>query len=107
MEAVIRKIANEVITQYHKGQDEGRRNELENATVIALNKIANRIDNGFNIEVRVEPLPPATEKNKDDKNYQNQLINISNIQKHSKTLQYIKTGGQPILELNEAKKPKN
>jgi hypothetical protein len=32
--------------------------------VIALNKIANRIDKGFNIEVRVEPLPPATENTK-------------------------------------------
>jgi hypothetical protein len=106
MEEVIRKIANEVITQYHKGQDQGRKNELENATVIALNKIANRIDKGFNIEVRVEPLPPATEKNKDDKHYQAQLKNISNIQKHSKTLQYINTVGQPILELNEAEKPK-
>jgi hypothetical protein len=106
MEEVIRKIANEVITQYHEGQDVGRKNELENATVIALNKIANRIDKGFNIEVRVEPLPPATEKNKDDKQYQAQLTNISNIQKHSKTLQYINTGGHPILELNEAEKPK-
>ncbi len=105
MEEIIRKIAKEVITQHHKEQEEGRRNELENATVIALNKIANRIDKGFNIEVRVEPLPPATEKNKDDINYQNQLKNISNIQKHSKTLQYINTNGQPILELNEAKKP--
>lgn len=106
MEDVIRKIASEVITQYHKGNDEGRKNELENATVIALNKIANRIDKGFNIEIRVEPLPPATEKTKDDKNYQTQLTNILNIQKHSKTLQYIQTDGHPILALNEAEKPK-
>lgn len=102
MEELIRKIANEVITQYHSGQDEGRRNELENATVIALNKIANRIDKGFNIEFRVEPLPPATDKNNDDKQYQVKLTNISNIQKHSITLQFINTSGQPILELNEA-----
>ena len=37
---LIRKIANEVITQYHKGQDEGRKNELANADkiLIELNK---------------------------------------------------------------------
>lgn len=106
MEAVIKKIASEVVVQYHKGKDEGRRNELENATVIALNKIANRIDKGFNIEVRVEPLPPATDKNADDKVYQTQLASISRILKQSKSLEYLNTSGQPILELNEGDKPR-
>ena len=106
MEDVIRKIAHEVITQYHKGEDSGRKNELENATVIALNKIANRIDKGFNLEVRVESLPALTEKNKDDKEYVAKLTSIANIQKHSKSLEYINTSGKPILMLNEALIPK-
>jgi len=107
MEDVIKKIAHEVITEYHKGEDHGRKNELENATVIALNKIANRIDKGFNIDVRVEPLPPTTDINKDNKDYQNQLIHISNIQNQAKSLKYLNTTGQPILELNESETTKN
>ncbi len=99
METVIRQIASEVIAQYHLKDEVARKNELENATVIALNKIANRIDKGFNMEVRVEPLPPATEKS--DAAYQEKLLSISKIQKQAKTLQYINTIGEPILQLNE------
>ncbi len=106
MENLIRQIASEVISQYHLKDEVARKNELENATVIALNKIANRIDKGFNLEVRVEPLPAATEKEKTDTNHQEKLLRISNIQKQSRTLQYINTIGEPILQLSEKEEVK-
>lgn len=39
-----------------KEKDKGRKNELTNAVRISLKEIASRIDRGFNLEVRVEPL---------------------------------------------------
>lgn len=102
MEELIKKIAKEVITEHNKVTEETRRNELENATIIALNKIANRIDKGFNIEVRVELLPPPEDKTTEDIEYKKQQETLQKIQDKSRTLEYINTSGQPILELNES-----
>jgi len=49
MEKAIEKIKNELIAESPVA-DEGRKNELSNALSIALSKLANRIDRGFNDE---------------------------------------------------------
>jgi len=54
MEAQIEKFTIEIVNEY-VGKDGERKNELKNAVRISLNKIANKIDHGFNIEVRIEP----------------------------------------------------
>ena len=51
MESGIDKLSKAIVEEYYKGDDGGRKHELINAMRIALNRIANRIDRGFNIEV--------------------------------------------------------
>lgn len=104
MEKGIEKIAVEVVNEFHKKDDKGRKNELTNAVRISLNKIANRIDCGFNIEVRVEPIA----KKEGDEQENTELQNaIAAIHSAAANMQFIKLEGQPILKLPEGKeKPK-
>jgi len=99
METGIEKIAIEIVNEYCKKSDKGRKNELTNAVRICLNKIANRIDQGFNIEVRVEPI--GIEKEKENAELQK---SINAIQSALANMQYLKLEGQPILSLPETEK---
>jgi len=64
----------EILRKEYCGIKNGdRKNELENGLRISMNKIANRIDSGFNYEVRVGALPKTeadeTDDNEEQKNY--------------------------------------
>jgi hypothetical protein len=100
MESGIDKIATEVVNEYYKNNDLGRRNELTNAVRISLNKIANRIDKGFNFEVRVAPLPEPDDREKDKENKELRKA-VESIQSATKNMQFLKLDGKPILKLPE------
>ncbi len=101
MEIEITLLTNEIIAN-SPIKDNSRKNELRNGVTIALNKIANRIDCGFNIEIRVKELPEAKEtENKEII----EMINV--IKSNSKIMEFIKSGGQPILQLTESETQKN
>ena len=98
------KIASEVVNEYHKKNDKERKNELINAVNISLNKIANRIDRGFNIEVRVAPLPKPNDPEKED----NELRKaVESIQSAASNMQFMKLDGKPILKLPEGNEEAN
>jgi hypothetical protein len=99
MENGIEKIAVDIVNTYHKKEDKGRKHELTTAVRFSLNKIANRIDHGFNIEVRVEPVT----KNKDEKEDKDLESAIEAIQGATTNMQFMKLEGQPILKLPEIK----
>ncbi|MBI5187157.1 MAG: hypothetical protein HZA01_15745 [Nitrospinae bacterium] len=105
METGIEKIAVEVIYQYRKKDDKARKkNELTKGVRISLNKIANRIDHGFNHEVRVAPVPQQMEIDKASEELQKA---IAVIQTSTSNMQFMKLEGQPIPRLPEAAdKPK-
>ena len=65
---------------------------------ISLNKIANRIDRGFNFEVRIEPPDKPLENAKQEKELQKA---VGTIQGASENMQYMKLEGPPILALPE------
>lgn len=92
-------LAKEIIGQ-HGGQHEaGRANELENSIRISLHKLANRIDRGYHIEVRIGALPePEEEGVQPDQGLQ---AAAENINKAAKALQFIRLEGEPILALPE------
>jgi hypothetical protein len=94
----IEQIASDVISEYHKKNDKERKNELTNAVKISLNKIANRIDKGFNIEVRVAPLPKPKDQENEDKELRKA---VESIQSAAANIKYIKLEGKPILKLPE------
>lgn len=97
MEKGIEKIASDLVNEYHKKEDKGRKNELINAVKISLNKIANRIDKGFNIEVRVAPLPTSG-KGKEDEELRKA---VGLIEAATNNMRFLKLDGKPILELPE------
>jgi hypothetical protein len=75
-----------------------------------LRKLADRIDRGFNIEVRIEPLPaPAEEsdaKTKAERQQYEQHRQI--IESAAKQLEFLRIEGQPILHLeNPPDSPKD
>lgn len=95
MEKAIVEIKEKLLERY-PGSDEGRKNELSNALDISLNKIANRIDRGVNIEVRVAPIAEGNEEESSDVQE-----NIQMIQSAMSEMEFMKLEGEPILHLTE------
>ena len=60
-----------------------------------MNKIANRLDEGFNISVRVEPITTP------DPEAPKQAEQVESIRAAEKTLQFLKIEGPPLLSLPE------
>lgn len=67
MKEGIEEIIDEIFEHYCTVKGE-RKNELKNALRFTLNKLANRIDRGYNIEIRVKPLGPSEEEKEPEKN---------------------------------------
>ena len=70
---------------------------------ISLNKIANRVDKGYHIEVRCEPLRKEDQEKPESKET---AIHLAKVQSASVQLQFFKLEGSPILRLPESS-PKN
>src|SRR6266700_3054192 len=103
MEEGIAKVTVEIMQKYHKGKDGERKNELANAVSISLNKIANRIDAGFNLEVRVEPLGGVDQSAAKEETKQG----VATIMAATSKMEFLKLEGPPVLRLPEGKnKPK-
>tara|TARA_R110002096_G_C14500772_1_gene715363 strand:+ start:78 stop:1178 length:1101 start_codon:yes stop_codon:yes gene_type:complete len=105
MESEVKKIAKEVIKEHYKG-DNGRKNELENGLVISLNKLANRIDKGFNVEIRIEPLPEPKKEKELSEEEQEKIDLVQSITESAQNIEYIETKGESILELPESEDKK-
>jgi hypothetical protein len=100
MSSEIEKFAVEIISQYPLVDNEGRKNELTTQLKVSLKKMANRIDKGFNFEVRIEP-PKALPNDEDEA--KSLKKSVDTIQGASIQMQYMRLEGQPILSLPEGK----
>ena len=98
MSNAITDIAKEIIEEHGDKHDAGRANELESSLRISLHKLANRIDRGYHIEVRIGLLPEPTEEEPGDEDL---LASADAINKATKPLQFIRLEGDPILSLPE------
>lgn len=101
MTTAIEEITIEVIEQYFHGKDKGRKNELTNAMRISLNKLANRIDAGFNVEVRAEP--PKKPKSADAATPEEKATksHVDRVMSASQALTFMNLAGNRILHLPE------
>ncbi|MEL6559056.1 MAG: hypothetical protein AAFQ94_12785 [Bacteroidota bacterium] len=97
----IKKIVDEAIKEHYKEKNAERKNELTNGLTISLNKLSNRIDKGFNVEIRVKELPEPEEETELTEEQKVQIESIQQIQSSSKALEFIKISGEPILQLEE------
>jgi len=100
MDEGIDDVVTSLLTDFYKNADGARKNELKIELGYSLRKIANRIDRGFNIEVRVEPPAKADGEatSPDDVNY------AEMVESAAPNLQFLKREGKPILSLTEGDK---
>jgi hypothetical protein len=92
-------LVEELLAAYWKGKDGHRRNELANELRIALNAIANRIDDGYNLEVRAGSPPAAPEGGEADASTRQDIEQITN---SAAAMQFLRPAGDPILQLPES-----
>ncbi|MDP1830531.1 MAG: hypothetical protein Q8K67_00595 [Geothrix sp.] len=99
----------ELLAEAHKGLDSGRKNELSVELKYSLTKLANRVDRGFNIEVRMSaPESPESENEQEPAELSEKAVeHFDKIKAASKNLQFLKLVGEPILSLSEEKTAKN
>lgn len=109
MELGIEKLAKELLSEYLGKIDAGRKNELSIELKFALKKIANRIDRGFNFEVRMIAPEIAAQRPEEATPDEVALLKAhETVRKASAGMQFLKLEGEPILQLEESKdaKPK-
>ncbi|MGD0339696.1 MAG: hypothetical protein ABSB78_13020 [Bacteroidota bacterium] len=108
MKDEIEKIVVELEKEYCVINESGRRNEIQNGIRISLNKVANRIDKGFNVEVRmalVEHKEDAVDSKKANE-LEALTKHYNEIQKASQMLQFRRLEGESLLSLPESEKTK-
>lgn len=88
----IDEIADELIEEYGGHLDESRKNELRIELRHSLKKIANRVDRGFNFELRVAPIEQTEEA---DDNENTRII--QRIIEAAKNIEYTESYGDPVL----------
>lgn len=105
MQEQLDKLEIEIENEYCVIKDDkgGRRNEVRNGIRISLNKLANRIDKGFNFEIRMAlPEPENGEKDKPSlKAEETNKKYHDEISKASQILEFRKLEGDSLLSLPE------
>ncbi len=99
MQEGIEKASVEIVNQFYVGQDVGRKNELTVQVRLSMNMLANRIDHGVNVEVRVEP-PAATDPKAKDETVKK---SVAAIQAATPNMQFLKLEGPPLLQLPQTR----
>ena len=89
------------LVEERTGIESGRRNELKTELRLALQAIANRIDKGYNIDVRAED-PEASDEEDDSTSVDDLAQAFRTIANVAPGLRFINRSGQPILSLPEA-----
>jgi len=108
MQEDIHKLSVKVVEDYYKGET-GRKNELTVFVERSLGGLADRIDRGYNIEIRIEQIIASSDEKEDEKAEQERLEfqkAVESIRIMAPNMQYLKTEGKPILMLSEEKTPK-
>lgn len=99
MSEVIEETVKITIEQVSRPVDGPRTNELRTELTFSLSALANRIDRGYNIDVRAGAPDPADHE--DAANGDTTRIALRTIVEASPNLRFINRTGQPILELPE------
>lgn len=103
MEKGIEIVIKELMKEFKSTVEPGRKNELTIELRLALNKLSNRVDSGFNFEVRMQaPDEIEGDDQKDDQAMQElDRKHYDDISSAAKNLQFLKLEGDPILHLPE------
>lgn len=98
----IESLAEELLEEASTPPDPGRANELRVELKLSLNGLANRIDRGFNVEVRAgEVEAPSDDEAGDVPELEAQREAARLVKAKQRELQFRRRDGHPILELPE------
>jgi hypothetical protein len=98
----IQVIVEEVIAKA-KLDDEGRLNELRNELTLQINALANRIDRGFDVDVRAGEIPESTEGEADEDEVDTETREAARtVIDAQKSIEFMNVSGKPILGLEES-----
>ena len=99
----IEKIKNELFKMSNTPPNDERKNELEKELTSSLREIANRIDRGLKVEIRVEPLLPPAEGEKttrESPKIKKHREQLNLIQESADKIRFFeKSNAEPILGL--------
>lgn len=91
-------IVDDLMKRFWQGQEKGRQNELRIELRASLSSLANRIDVGYNFEVRTSPGNTET----DSASASSDQANLESIRSAAQAMQFLKREGNPILRLPES-----
>ena len=107
MEKAVDKIVIEIDKEHYGGNDPQRRNELKNGLRIGFNKLVNRFDKGYNVEIRISE-PDVPEKEEEQKKADKDKLKLyEEIHDLTKKIEFMKVEGESILSLPEGDKDKS
>jgi len=93
-------LAKELMEKFGDHLDPARKNEVSIEMRRSLNKIANRIDRGFNVEIRVSE-QAQDEEGEVTEDAEAQAAAIQQILESASRIEYLKLVGEPVLFLPE------
>lgn len=102
MKEGIEHLVTDLLDKYYVSKDKERRHELGTELGFSLNKIAKRIDKGYSIEVRVQPLSEEEQAAEEGEQVSANAEHIQVILAASKNLEFLRLEGEPILTLPES-----
>lgn len=98
------ELASELMEEYGAHLEQERKHEVSIEVRHSLNKLANRIDRGFNIELRVSPQEEGEEEVEADENPEQKAARQQILDSASK-IEYLDNSGEPVLFLPENDDP--
>jgi hypothetical protein len=103
IDAGIAKIVAELLHEYGRATSDPRNNEIGVELKFSLKRIVSRIDRGFNFDVRVGPPAQSDEEvGAEGAAFSRSYARISAA---ASNLQFLKSDGEPILQLEEGRPP--
>ncbi len=96
------ELANELMEKYGDHLNPERKNEVAIEVRHSLNKLANRIDRGFNIELRAPSLESGSEEEEgEEEENASQASAIQQIIESGSKIRHLEQSGEPVLFLPE------
>lgn len=104
----IAKIIEERVMPLLNSKAEPRSAELKNEAKIVISRLADRIDRGYQIEVRVGPLPgiPQSAEGEEFSDPQKELREtLDELRRVSSGMTFLRASGEPVLRLTDSSEP--
>lgn len=102
MRKEVQVIVEEVISRA-KLDDQARLNELRNDLTRQISALADRVDRGFDVEIRAGEIPESTEDEADEDDVDTETRKAARtVLEAQKSLEFMNVSGKPILSLEES-----